>query len=102
MRLCEELKIVPIIEAVDLAGGAATAESVCMKNYSHATFVFNFGAITGNSVLTIAEGATDAAATAALTFAYRYTSANALAASQYVQQPEAFFRQLREGSEAQL
>ena len=28
--------------------------------------------------------------------------ANALAASQYVQQPEAFFRQLREGSEPQL
>lgn len=73
-RLCEEIKIVPIISAVDLAGGAATAESVCMKNYRHVTFVFNFGNITGDSVLTIAEGATDAAATSAVTFSYRATA----------------------------
>jgi hypothetical protein len=45
-----------------------------MKNYSHATLIFMFGAMTGTSILKVREGASDGATTADLTFSYRVTA----------------------------
>jgi hypothetical protein len=73
-RLVEEMKIVPILTPADLAGGAGTCESVCMKNYRHVTFIFMFGAMTGSSVLKVRQGATDGSTTADMTFSYRVTA----------------------------
>lgn len=73
MRLCEQTKIVPILEAEDHNAGA-DGDSVCMENYGHATFIIIFGELTGNAVLKIYEGATAGTKTTAKTFSYRATS----------------------------
>lgn len=73
MRLCEQCKIVPILEPEDHAAGA-DGDSVNMENYGHVTFVILFGELTGDAVLKIYEGATAGTKTSALTFSYRATS----------------------------
>jgi len=73
MRLYEQAKIVPILEAEDHNAGA-DGDSVCMENYGHATFIITFGELTGNAVLKFYEGATAGAKTTAKTFSYRATS----------------------------
>jgi hypothetical protein len=74
MRLCELTKIVPIYKPQD-AGSGITGDSVCVKDYGHATFILTFGAdVDGDSVLTLKQGATDGANTAALAFDMAYTS----------------------------
>jgi hypothetical protein len=80
-RLCEEFKIVPLQQPEDAGAGAETFDSICMKNYSHATLILLFGDNTADNILTIYEGKTDAALTTAITFSYRLTSAIAKAAS---------------------
>jgi hypothetical protein len=81
MRLAEQFKIVPLQQPEDAGAGAETFDSFCMKNYSHATLILLFGDNTADNALTIYEGATDGALTAAITFPYRLTSAIAKAAS---------------------
>jgi len=74
-RLYEEKHFVPVAQSTDINGGM-TGDSILMKNYDHATFLVYFGAdLSGDAVLTISSGATDAAETTAMTFAYRYGSA---------------------------
>ena len=76
MRLSEQFGIVPIIEPEDHQSAGVTGDSVNMGKYGHVTFIFLFGELTGNSVLTISEGATAGTSTSALTFSYRYTGAD--------------------------
>lgn len=59
-----------------------TGESVNMAKYNHYTLiVIGDSAVAGAGVLTIYGGATDAATTAAATFAYRYTTTDVGATS---------------------
>lgn len=76
MRLCERTKIVPIIEPEDHNASGVDGDSVSMENYSHVTFIFTFGELTGNSILYLYSGATAGTKTNAETFNYRYTSAD--------------------------
>lgn len=75
MRLCEQTKIVPILEPEDHAAGA-DGDSVSLENYSHVTFIIVFGELTGDAVLTINSGATAGTKTTAETFNYRATAAD--------------------------
>ena len=75
MRLCEQTKIVPIIEPEDHQGGV-DGDSVSLENYRHVTFIFTFGELTGDAVLTVNSGATAGTKTTAETFNYRATSAD--------------------------
>ena len=73
MRLCEEMKIVPILEPEDHNAGV-DGDSVSMENYAHVTFILIFGELTGDAVLKVFEGATAGAKTTAKTFSYRATA----------------------------
>lgn len=75
MRLCEQTKIVPILEPEDHAAGA-DGDSVSLENYGHVTFIITFGELTGDAVLTINSGATAGTKTTAETFNYRATAAD--------------------------
>jgi hypothetical protein len=75
MRLCEQTKIVPILEPEDHNAGVS-GDSVSMENYNHITFIILFGELTGDAILTVASGATDGTATTAETFNYRITGAD--------------------------
>lgn len=75
MRFGEEYKIVPVIEPEDHAAGV-DGDSVSLENYDHVAFVFLFGELTGDAVLTINSGATAGTKTTAETFNYRATSAD--------------------------
>jgi len=80
MRLCEQTKIVPMLEAEDHAAGA-DCDSVSLENYGHVTLIFIFGELTGDAVLTVNSGATAGTKTTAETFNYRATAADLKAAS---------------------
>lgn len=80
MRLCERVKIVPMLEPEDHAAGA-DCDSVSMANYGHLTLIFTFGELTGDAVLTVNSGATAGTKTTAETFNYRATAADLKAAS---------------------
>ena len=75
MRLAEEKKVIPVMNTADYNSGV-TADSINMVNYHRCTFLMTFGAITGDAVLTINSGATDAATTSPLTFNYGLGSAD--------------------------
>ncbi len=76
MRFCEQYKIVPIFADVDLSGGA-TGDSINMKGYHSATFIFlsTLTNWTAGPDIILYEGATDGATTNAMTFSYRAGSA---------------------------
>lgn len=75
MRLCELTKIVPVFTCAADMSGTITGDSVCVKNFGHATFILVFdGTVDGAAALTLKQGATDAAATAALACDYTYTA----------------------------
>lgn len=76
MDLASKYRIIPIIESEDYAGAGKDGDSINMKNAHKATFIFNFGDITGNSILTIYSGATAGAKTTALTFKYALAGAD--------------------------
>ena len=79
MRLSEELVIVPLFEPKDCAGAAYVSDAVDMGKLSSLTAVITFGAITGNSVLTVNADTTSALATALTTpiaFKYRQGAAD--------------------------
>jgi len=80
MRLGEEKKIVPVLNSADYVAGVSM-DSINMKNYHRATFILTFGAITGDAVMTVNSGATDAALTSPLTFNYALGGAAIAAAS---------------------
>ena len=75
MKLSEQYKIVPICQDADLSS-TVTCDSINMRDYLGATFVFTFGTLSGaNSTLTITSGVSDAATTSALYFDYAYGGA---------------------------
>jgi hypothetical protein len=80
MRLCEQTKIVPILEAEDHNAGA-DGDSVSLENYGHVTFIIIFGELTGDAILTINSGASAGTTTTAETFNYRATAADLKVAS---------------------
>jgi len=71
MELREKMKIVPILNTANYGDGV-DFDSIDMKNYHHATVVLTFGAITGNAVLTVNTGTTNAAKTRQMTLGFRY------------------------------
>ncbi len=74
-RLYQEKKIVPIFASADINAGA-DCDSIDMKNFHHITLLCQFGpSLSGDAVLTLYEGATDGAKTAAVTFVYTYGGA---------------------------
>lgn len=75
--LSEKYKIVPIKQAGDLNSAATVdCDSINMKLFHKATFVFTFDTLGGAStVLTINSGATDGAVTSALYFNYAWGGA---------------------------
>jgi len=75
MRLCEQHKIVPILEPQDHQAGA-DGDSVSLENYAHVTFVFLFGELTSDATLKIQSGASAGTKTTEETFSYRYTAAD--------------------------
>ena len=73
MRLCEETKIVPVLEPQDHQGGV-DGDSVSLENYAHACFAILFGELTDDAVVKVWEGASAGTKTTALTFSYRATA----------------------------
>jgi len=74
-RLYEGKKIVPVMQSLDLNNGV-DADSINMKNFHRAAFLIMFGAdLSGDFVLTVNSGASDAAKTTAETFKYTYGGA---------------------------
>ena len=69
MNFPGKYKIVPVIKTTDYNDGV-DSDSINMGKANRCTFILTFGAITGNAVLTVYSGATDAAKTSALTFTY--------------------------------
>jgi hypothetical protein len=79
MRLSEELQFVQLFEPKDLAAGAYVSDAVDLGKFNSFTAFITFGAITGNSVLTVNADTTSALATALTTpiaFKYRQTAAD--------------------------
>jgi len=79
MRLSETHTIVPFLEPKDLAAGAYVSEAVNVGQFQSFAILITFGAITGNSVLTVNADATAALATALTTpiaFNYRLSAAD--------------------------
>jgi len=76
MRFCEQYKIVPVFADADLSDGV-TGDSICMKNYHSACFVFLSTTTdwTAGPDVILNSGATDGAETTAMTVNYRSGSA---------------------------
>ena len=74
-KLAQVTKIVPILEPQDHNAGV-DGDSVNMGLYNHLAFIFLFGELTADAVLTIYEGATAGTKTTAKTFSYRATAAD--------------------------
>ena len=49
MFLVEDAKLVPVMRPIDKTGAAFTTEWISMKNYKHADFIINLGAMTSTS-----------------------------------------------------
>lgn len=71
MRLAEQHKIVFCIQPEDHQSAGIDGDSVSLENYSHVTFIFVFGELAGDAILTINSGATAGTKTTAETFNYR-------------------------------
>jgi hypothetical protein len=80
MRLAEQTKIVHVLEAEDHAAGV-DGDSVSLENYSHVTFIFSLGSLTGDAILKIQSGATAGTKTTEETFNYRFSTAALKAAT---------------------
>lgn len=76
MRAAENLVLVPLIEAKDYGSAGIDTDSVNMGRMHGLTAVFEFGAITGNSVLKVYSGASAGTKTTALAFKYRLGAAD--------------------------
>lgn len=68
-----ENAIVYVVESKDYGSAGIDGDSIDMSKAHRATFVIQFGALTGNSILTLYSGATTGAKTTALAFSYRFS-----------------------------
>ena len=82
MNLPERFKVVPVLASDNINAGV-DSNSINMKNFHKASFIFTFGTLAGASgaVLKVFSGAADGAKTSALTFRYAVGSAAIGAAS---------------------
>jgi hypothetical protein len=74
-RLTEAVGVFNAVEPKDYGSVGVDADSVAVVNYRHISYVCSFGAITGNSILTVYSGATEGAKTTPESFRTRLTSA---------------------------
>lgn len=73
--LAELYKIVPVAKEIDLSG-TVYSDSINMKNFHKATFLFILNTLGGaSSVLTVNSGTSDAACSSALYFNYAFGGA---------------------------
>ncbi len=80
MRTIDYCGVIPLFEPVDGEAGL-DSESFDISKAAHADIVLQFGAVTGDAVLTLYCGATAGAKTTALPFKYRLSSADFKAAN---------------------
>jgi hypothetical protein len=75
--ILDDKHIAVVAHALDLnAAATVDCDSINMKNYKRATFVFTFDTLATASVaMTVNSGATDGAVTSALSFNYAFGSA---------------------------
>jgi hypothetical protein len=71
MRFLDRFAVIPVIEAKDYGSAGITGDSFQMGKGASVSFLFNFGAITGDSTLIISSGLTLAAITTGIAFRYR-------------------------------
>lgn len=76
MRILDHLGLVPVIEAKDYGSAGIDGDSFKLDKAAGVSLLFNFGAITGNSILKMYVGATNGTKTTA--FAYRYRLATSV------------------------
>jgi hypothetical protein len=79
MRLSESLAFVPLFEPKDKTASAYVSEAVNLGLYHNFTAYLTFGAVTGDTVLTVYGDTTSALATAlttAIAFKYRLSAAD--------------------------
>ena len=69
MKLAEEKKIVPVMNSADVGTGA-DCDSINMKGFHKATFIFTFGAVTTDITITPKSGASAGAKTTAVPSKY--------------------------------
>ena len=79
--LTERFGVVFAIKPADHNAAGVDADSILLKLYRHISFVLQFGALTGDSVLKVYSGATDGAKTTAEPFDYRLADADQGAAN---------------------
>lgn len=75
MRLSENNGVVFVLKPADHQAGA-TGESIKMAKYRHIAYILQFGAVTGDAVLSVKSGATDGVETTAETMHYRLADAD--------------------------
>lgn len=81
MRISESAMFIPVVEAKDYGSAGIDFDSVHMGRLQSLSVAINFGAITGNSILTVYGGATEGAKTTAMAFSYRFGGGDYKAAS---------------------
>src|SRR5579862_6622812 len=81
MRLTETSVCVPLCEPKDYGSLGVDFDSPKLVYMSGLAALITFGAITGNSVLTVYNGATKGAKTTAIAFKYRFGGGDFKAAS---------------------
>ena len=75
MRVSEELALANVINPADYGSAGVDGKSVTAAKVHAVTFLFSFGALTGNSTLHFYNGATSGAKTTEVAFTYRLASA---------------------------
>ncbi len=80
-RISESRIIIPLNEAKDTGSAGIDFDSVHMGRLHSLSVCMAFGAITGNSILTVNTGATEGAKTTAIAFKYRFGGGDFKAAS---------------------
>ncbi len=80
MRLVQERGIINVLKPADHQAGV-DGDSINIAKVAHVTFLLSLGALTGNAVLKLYEGASDGAKTTAKTFKYYQQSADQGAAN---------------------
>lgn len=82
MELAERFKIVPVANYMDISPATAYTDSINMKNFHKATFIFQVGTLGGNdSHIYAYSGAADATYTSPIPFKYSFGTAATAAAS---------------------
>lgn len=71
MRILDHLGLVPVIESKDYGSAGIDGDSFKLDKAAGVSLCFNFGAITGNSILKMYVGASAGTKTTAFAFRYR-------------------------------